>query len=168
LTSNVGTREMSAVLEHSPVGFHTIEGPPPERSLDFEKTARSAAREVFPLEFLNRLDEILVYSPLDRHHIERIFDKFLADIHVRAMNQAGVPLLIRVSPEARALVLDRGTDLVFGARPLRRAMEAELVDPLSRLIALHRVGPGDIVEVEREGDRLLFYRRESPDTGVVA
>lgn len=72
-----------------------------------------------------------------------------------------MPLLIKVSPEARARIIDRGTDLRFGARPLRRAMETELVDPLSRLIASKKLGRGDVVEVEREGDQLVFYRNRS-------
>ncbi len=79
------------------------------------------------------------------------------------MNQAGVPLLIKVRPEAKNWILERGTDVSLGARPLRRAMETELVDPLSRLIASHRVNPGDIVEVELEEDRLVFYRHPTTE-----
>ena len=59
-------------------------------------------------------------------------------------------------------------DLQFGARPLRRAMEAELVDPLSRLIASSKLHPGDVVEVERKGDGLVFYRREDSLPVLVA
>ena len=100
--------------------------------------------------------------------LERIFDKFLAQIHARALSEAGVPLLIKVRPEARDLILDRGTDVRFGARPLRRAMEAELLDPLSRLIASQRVEAGDVIEVELLNGQLAFFRsRETPSSVVV-
>jgi ATP-dependent Clp protease ATP-binding subunit ClpA len=167
MTSNVGSWDMSRLMQARTVGF-VAPGEPEPRSLDFGPTALAAARAVFPPEFLNRCDEILVYSPLRREHLDRIFDKFLAEIHARAMNQAGIPLLVKVSPEARSLILDRGSDLQFGARPLRRAMEAELVDPLSRLIASRRLVPGDVVEVERADDRVVFYRNRRAQASLAS
>ncbi len=166
MTSNVGSREMNALVERRPVGFGSANNTRPQR-VDLQQAALSAAREMFPLEFLNRFDDTLVFSPLEPKHLDLIFDKFLADIHVRAIHRAGVPLLIKVSAAAKSLILRRGTNLAFGARPLRRAMESELVDPLSRLIASQRVKPGDVVEVERKGDRLAFYRRHG-DSDLVA
>ena len=168
MTSNVGTREMSELMERRPMGFRTEADEQQPHAQYLDQAALSAARQLFPLEFLNRFDEILVYSSLQRDDLEQIFDKFLGDIHTRAFNQAGVPLLIKVSPEAKSLILDRGTNLLFGARPLRRAIEAELVDPLSRLIASHKVNPGDVVEVELKGNNLAFYRRQSTDKALVA
>jgi ATP-dependent Clp protease ATP-binding subunit ClpC len=76
-------------------------------------------------------------------------------------------MLIRMSPEPRAAVIARGTDLTLGARPLRRAIEAELVDPLSRLIATHQITPGDVIEVERDGVQLTFYRTRAEASLVV-
>lgn len=99
-----------------------------------------------------------MYRPLSREQLQQIFLKFVSDLHVRALEQARVPLVIRISPEARDFIIDRGADLTLGARPLRRAVEAELVDPLSRLIAAHRIEPGDVIEVERESNALGFYR----------
>ncbi|MFQ5742291.1 MAG: AAA family ATPase [Acidobacteriota bacterium] len=167
MTSNVGSREMSKILEHRAVGFHGDKERSQPEPRSVRDTALAAARRVFPLEFLNRLDEILVYSPLERKHLESIFDKLLAEIHDRAVNQAGVPLLIKVSPEAKALIIDRGTDRRFGARPLRRAMEKELVDPLSRFIASNKLSAGDVVEVEREGEELSFFRSLQTSAAVV-
>ncbi len=168
MTSNVGSHEMSEALSRRRVGFHSEEEHHQRQSKEVRQVALSAARKEFPLEFLNRFDEILVFSPLENEHLKSIFDKFLSEIHTRAINQAGVPLLIKVSPEARNHILERGTDLVFGARPLRRAMEVELVDPLSRLIASQKLSPGDVVEVEREGERLEFYRNEDTRTALIA
>ncbi|MBI3402135.1 MAG: ATP-dependent Clp protease ATP-binding subunit [Acidobacteria bacterium] len=163
MTSNVGSREMSASLDRRPLGFQVNQ----PRPVDLRHTALNAARALFPLEFLNRFDEILVYRPLDRRHMEEVLQKFLSELHARALEQAGVPLLIRISPDARDLIIDRGADVTLGARPLRRAVEAELVDPLSRLIAAHRIAAGDVIEVEREGDLLGFYRRRAETTVVV-
>ncbi len=165
MTSNVGSQELGSLLEKKPMGFRSIPGN--RQADDFRKTILTAAREKFPMEFLNRFDEILVYASLERRHLEAIFDKFLVEIHVRAMRMAGVPLLIKVSTEARDLILERGTDLAFGARPLRRAVEVALVDPLSRLIGSNRVSAGDVIDVERTGDDLAFYRRATAEPTLV-
>jgi len=168
MTSNVGSWEMSEILERHPVGFQYESGSAETEMADIPVTALTAARSVFPFEFLNRFDEILVYSPLERQHLEKIFDKFLADIHDRTIRQAGVPLLIRISEEAKRLIIDQGTDVRYGARPLRRAMERNLVDPLSRFIASNTLLPGDLVELEVEHDELVFYRSQENTETVVA
>ena len=90
------------------------------------------------------------------------------ELHERALNNAGMPLLIKLSDAARELLIDRGTNLRFGARPLRRAVERELVGPLSRLIAGATLEKGDVVHVEREEDRLEFYRDRRTTTALVA
>ena len=174
LTSNVGSSEMGELLEDRPaIGFGT-EAEAAEAHEGAAATLRDvalrAAEWMFPLEFLNRFDEMLVYSALEREHLWRIFDKFLAAIHERALLQAGVPLLIHVSDDAKSRIIDQGTDLRFGARPLRRAIERELVDPLSRFIASHQLTPGDVVEVELEAEsgRLAFYRAQRSVDGLVA
>ncbi len=165
MTSNVGSRDLGAILDRKRVGFQTEAPASAPEAPDLRKTAIAAAREMFPIEFLNRFDDILVYASLERRHLEAIFEKFLTQIHTRALLQAGVPLLIRVGPRAKELILDKGTDPLLGARPLRRAVEVELVDPLSRLIASGRLAAGDIVEVERNGDELVFYRRQTSAPG---
>ena len=165
LTSNVGSREMGEVLSGPSLGFGRSESPketPPRDEL--ERVAREAAEKRFPLELLNRFDETLVYSALDRPDLEKIFDKFLGEIHDRSVRQAGFPLLIQLSPEARDFVLAQGTDLRFGARPLRRAVEKQLVDPLSRLMASRQLKPGDLVDVEVEDGELVFFREEYAET----
>ncbi len=167
MTSNVGTREMTGVLQRRTLGFRNPDDGRAPEAPSLGETALAAAREIFPLEFLNRFDDILVYSALGREQLERIFDKFLSDIHERALNQAGVPMLIKVSAAGRRLILDRGSDLILGARPLRRAIEVELVDPLSRLLANQGINPGDVVDVDVEDDRLVFYRRQRAESSPV-
>jgi ATP-dependent Clp protease ATP-binding subunit ClpA len=159
MTSNVGSREMSEFLERRHVGFRTDVEEAGPRQMDLRELALVAAEAVFPFEFLNRFDEMLVYGALEAEHLDRILDKFLAEIHERMLRQAGVPLLVKLSPGAKHLVIERGMDLRYGARPLRRAVEHALVDPLSRLIASGKLFAGDVVDVEVEQGQLAFYRR---------
>jgi ATP-dependent Clp protease ATP-binding subunit ClpC len=157
LTSNVGGREMSALLDPQRLGFRSDAKAAARSRTALDETAIAAARKTFPAEFLNRFDEIRVYSPLAQTALEKILDRFLSDLHERTL-AAGLPLVLRLSAAARALLLERGTDPRYGARPLRRAIEHELVDPLSRLVVADRVIAGDQVEVDVEGDALAFYR----------
>ncbi|MEM7049276.1 MAG: AAA family ATPase [Acidobacteriota bacterium] len=165
VTSNVGGREMAQLLEKPTMGFGGEEVPV---ELDLSDAAVKAAENQFPLELLNRFDEVLVYSALGRDELEAIFDKFLAEIHERALKQADVPLLLRLSPAARELLLSTGSDMRYGARPLRRAVERLLVDPLSRLIASRQIQGGDVLEIEAEDDGLAFYRSGMAADEVVA
>jgi ATP-dependent Clp protease ATP-binding subunit ClpC len=169
LTSNVGGREMSALLDPQQLGFHCGAASTQSQTA-LNETAIAAARKTFPAEFINRFDEVRVYSPLSTSALERILDRFLSDLHDRTL-AAGVPLVMRLSPEARAFVLARGTDPRYGARPLRRAIEHELVDPISRLVVAEQLSPGDMVEIDVEGDTLAFFRvpgERERVTGVAA
>ena len=85
------------------------------------------------------------------------------------MRQAGVPLLIKVADEAKAAIIEHGTDPLLGARPLRRAMEHDLVDPLSRLLVSGQVVAGDVVEVDlKSNGDFGFYRYSRESQKVVA
>ena len=178
MTSNVGSREMGLALQTKPVGFlsavaeKNVAGQSAEShaaDTDLGRVAMEAARAAFPIEFLNRFDETLVYATLQADHLEAIFDKFLEEITARAMRQAGVPLLIKVADEAKAAIIEHGTDPLLGARPLRRAMEHDLVDPLSRLLVSGQVVAGDVVEVDlKSNGDFGFYRYSRESQKVVA
>jgi ATP-dependent Clp protease ATP-binding subunit ClpA len=166
LTSNVGGREMSALLDPQRLGFQSERGAAERSMTSLNETAMTSARRTFPAEFLNRFDEIRVYSPLAQSALERILDRFLNDLHDRAI-AAGMPLVLRLSPSARAFLLQRGTDARYGARPLRRAIEHELVDPISRLVVAERLVAGDLVEIDVDNDALAFYRLPAERERVV-
>jgi len=157
LTSNVGSRKMGELLDGSSLGFHTENGNAAPKPASLEGAALEAAAKEFPPEFLNRFDEILVYQPLEPDHLEQILDKFISEVHRRALDSE-TPLVLDLSPEARAQLIEEGTDPRFGARPLRRTVESEIVGPLSRLIATGALKAGDVVEVDLEEDGLAFYR----------
>ena len=79
-----------------------------------------------------------------------------------------MPMLIKISKTAKEFIIAKGTDIRFGARPLRRAMERELVDPLSRFIASKKLIPGDLIEVELENEQLAFYRSIKNMEGIIS
>ncbi len=125
MTSNVGSRQMGEILEQKAIGFEMSEG---SRVSAIEPStlsdaALSAAREHFPYEFLNRFDETLVYSALNQGDLSGIFQKFLDDIR-RRMVSVGLYVQLKVSSKAKSWIIEKGTDLRFGARPLRRAIES--------------------------------------------
>ncbi len=166
MTSNVGSRAMGELLDPHPMGFSA--GAAAGRSRGLSGAVLGAARDHFPAEFLNRFDEQLVYEPLGREALESIFGKFLGEIHQRALNRARLPLLLKVSDAAANWIIEEGTDPALGARPLRRAMERQIVDPLSRLIAARQLEAGDVIEIAREEDGLAFYRRRRETQKIVA
>jgi ATP-dependent Clp protease ATP-binding subunit ClpA len=167
MTTNVGSREMGHAIGRVPLGFAASEAAV-AGALPLEEIVGTAARQVFPVEFLNRFDETLVFSPLGGAELDLIFDKFLGAVNERAHEQAGVPLLIKTSEKAKSLVIEAGTDAVLGARPLRRAIERMIVDPVSRLLACGQIGAGDVVEVECEKSKLRFYRLPRSTHTIVA
>ncbi|MFU8826911.1 MAG: ATP-dependent chaperone ClpB [Brevefilum sp.] len=107
----------------------------------------------FRPEFLNRLDEIVVFHPLTREDLVHIVDIQLERV-AGLMAQRGLTLL--VEPDARAYLAEVGYDPDFGARPLKRAIQRELQDPLALMVVGGEISEGDTVQVSRGKDRLAF------------
>lgn len=164
LTSNVGSREMSESLKRRSIGFQPTGEDRREETLS--SLAAQAATRVFPPEFLNRLDEVLVYTPLTRKSLDTIFDRMLQDVHRRLLD-AGYAVLIRVEPEARDSIVSRAARQELGARPLRRLIESQIVDPIARLAVSSNLHPGDVVRAELKDDSIVFSR-PAQATGLVA
>jgi ATP-dependent Clp protease ATP-binding subunit ClpB len=121
-----------------------------------EQRVRDELRNYFRPEFLNRVDDVIVFHQLSREHILRIvelqlrhLERLLADRHLR----------LEVSAEARQLLAEQGYDPVFGARPLKRAIQRLLQNPIALEVLEGRYAPGDVIRVERQGDALRFSRR---------
>jgi ATP-dependent Clp protease ATP-binding subunit ClpC len=126
MTSNAGVREIS---KDSRLGFGAGQG---MMSMgEIESQAMSELRRLFNPEFLNRVDDVVVFHPLDMKHIESILDIELAELSSRLAEQG---FSLRLSPAARRILIEKGWDPKFGGRPLRRAIQKELEDPLSHLI----------------------------------
>jgi len=167
LTSNLGAAEMNS-LASPRLGFHV---PTPDdatgavkQSARLSRTGIAAARRKFTPEFINRLDKIVVFKSLGLDELRQIVDIELEDVRQRVQNAAASkPFLLHVSDTAKELLLAEGTDLAYGARPLKRAIERLLVQPLSNLMASGQIHRGDRIAVthSQESPVLTFYREAS-------
>ncbi|MBN2358412.1 MAG: AAA family ATPase, partial [Deltaproteobacteria bacterium] len=121
-----------------------------------------AARRHFRPEFLNRVDELLVFGRLDQALIRRIVDIQLERVQSRLAER---DLRLDVGPEARDLLARVGYDPVYGARPLRRTIEHKLLGPLSQEILHGQWRTAATIRVEARGDDLAFHLQPDVDTG---
>jgi ATP-dependent Clp protease ATP-binding subunit ClpB len=133
MTSNVGSTALFA-----------LQGKDPERA---RKEAHEALRAAFRPEFLNRVDDIVLFNPLGREQLEKIVDLQLARVVTLL---AARNVRVELTPAARALVLAEGYDPAYGARPLRRAVQRLIQDPLALEILEGRALPGAVVRVDAD------------------
>ena len=160
LTSNLGGGEITDMITGG-MGF-VQPGHKPAEVLDgkVERTAQEAARRKFSPEFMNRLDKVVVFHPLRAGQLEQILEIELDMVQRRLLDTARGQFLFRVAPAAKAFLLREGTDLKYGARHLKRAIERHIVYPLANLLATEQVRLGDMLCVdwdERE-QRLIFEK----------
>jgi ATP-dependent Clp protease ATP-binding subunit ClpB len=109
----------------------------------------------FRPEFLNRIDDVVVFHALDRSNIQSIAKIQLQRLHERL---AKLDMQLVVSDEALDLIGKVGYDPLFGARPLKRAIQQEIENPVAKLILAGKFGPKDVIPVEVEGGKLVFDR----------
>jgi len=150
MTSNVGARDM---VKGKALGFAQ-----PDSRASFEKMAEKVKEEInktFNPEFLNRLDDIIVFHPLTREHIAQIVSILLKEVQRRLGEEE---LTLRLTPAASDFLVDHGYDEHFGARPLKRAIQKYVEDPLSEKILVGEFARGDEIEVDVAPDkeRLAF------------
>jgi ATP-dependent Clp protease ATP-binding subunit ClpB len=166
LTSNLGATEMSSLVSPR-LGFHVPStedaGSNATLSARMSLTGIAAARRKFTPEFINRLDKIVVFKSLGNEELRRIVDIELEMVQQRIQTAAGSkPFLINVTKSAKEFLLVEGTDVIYGARPLKRAIERLLVQPLSNLIATSQIQRGDCIRVShREDSSSLVVFREA-------
>ena len=124
---------------------------------DDTKVSRTMVNEIlqahFRPEFLNRVDEIVIFHPLNREHLRKIVDIQLRRVE-GLLRDRGFSL--EVTPEARDYLAEVGYDPDYGARPLKRAIQRELQDPLALEVLSGDITPGDLVQVDRGPDGLTF------------
>lgn len=113
----------------------------------------AALREQFRPEFLNRIDEIITFNPLNHDVLLEILDKMLSEFSEMLLRR---DIKFKISDEAREIVLKRGTDIKNGARPLRRAIQKELEDKAARMIVTGEIKPYETLCVDAEEEKLLF------------
>lgn len=174
MTSNLGAAEMSSILSPK-LGFLAGAGEPTEAvtagmSSKIARSGVEAARRKFTPEFMNRLDKVVVFQPLGSDELRRILDIELGLVQQRVFTASPErSFVFSVSAEAKDYLLAEGTDLKYGARHLKRAIERLLVQPLSNLIATEQVRGGDLLRVEFDGDGSeLAFAREAEGLPVQA
>lgn len=149
MTSNVGAREITAT---TPLGFtSSANGGMDDKEM--KQRVMGEVKKLFRPEFLNRIDEIIVFKSLTEEEIVKIVDLMIADLRERLIEQS---MSINLTPEASRFVAKEGTDLSFGARPLRRAIQRLIEDPLSEQLLEGRWSSGSVIDVDVEDDKLVF------------
>ncbi len=157
MTSNVGARD---IMQGRSLGFHGGSA-----GASFEKmqeTVKDEMQKTFNPEFLNRLDDVIVFHPLEKEHIAEIVKILLREVQRRLGDE------VRLTQAALDFLVEHGFDKSYGARPLRRAIQRYIEDPLSEKILLGDFGRGDEIEVDvaPERDKLAF--RALTGTGTQA
>ncbi|HEY2644015.1 MAG TPA: AAA family ATPase [Galbitalea sp.] len=124
---------------------------------DREAAVQDLVRQAFKPEFINRLDDIVVFAPLTTDDLGQIVSLYVDRLAARLSDRR---LDLAVTPDARAWLAERGFDPIYGARPLRRLMQHEIDDKLARALLAGEIADGDTVKVDLSGDGLSVSRLE--------
>jgi ATP-dependent Clp protease ATP-binding subunit ClpA len=163
MTSNLGAREMSELITGG-IGFARSQESQVTHDADVDKkiyrTAVEAARRKFSPEFMNRIDNVVVFRSLKEEHLRQILELELQGVQDRIMASSTRKFAFQISDEAKDMLLNEGIDYKYGARHLKRAVERFLVFPLSNLVATDQIDTGDIVHIElnHETNKLSFSK----------
>jgi ATP-dependent Clp protease ATP-binding subunit ClpB len=125
---------------------------------DRESAVQDLVRQAFKPEFVNRLDDIVVFAPLTTDDLGQIVSLYVDRLAKRLADRR---LELAVTPDARAWLAERGFDPIYGARPLRRLMQHEIDDKLARALLAGEIADGDTVKVDFKGDGLVVSRMET-------
>ncbi len=155
MTSNVGSAVIAA----------TDDGRDEESYQQMKRSVTEALRATFRPEFLNRIDEVIVFHALSDDDLARIVDLLLADLQRRLADH---DLTLELTPAARAVIAREGHDPQFGARPLKRAVQRLVENPLAKALLEGRFAPGSTIRVDADpiGGTLLFRGEGGEETMV--
>jgi len=177
MTSNLGATEMSSILRPN-LGFaasdverRTSSGiSDDDLNSKVTRAGVEAARRKFTPEFMNRIDKVVVFRSLGTEELSRILSIELNQLQQRIFNAASTtPFVFSVTRDARAFLLREGTDMKYGARHLKRAIERTVVQPLSNLIASNQVHGGDLLQIDFDPDQgQLVFTQEAEGMPVYA
>jgi ATP-dependent Clp protease ATP-binding subunit ClpA len=176
MTGNLGASEMNSILRPG-LGFATlpaelcqangvVDG---ELARKISRAAVEAARRKFTPEFMNRIDRTVVFRPLGLADLRKILTIELNDVQRRIFSAPNsVPFVITITEQARDFLLVEGTDMKYGARHLKRAVDRNIVQPLSNLIATGQVRCGDLIRVDYDRTHsCLTFLKEWEDMPAV-
>ena len=163
MTSNLGGVEITELMTGG-MGFAPVLRAETKVRLDekVERTAAEAAKRKFAPEFMNRIDKMVVFHPLRSEQLEQILEIELGMVQQRVLETAKGRFLFRVTQPAREFLLREGTDMKYGARHLKRAIERHVVYPLASLLATEQVSLGDVISIDWHGGEMgLTFLKEA-------
>ncbi len=149
MTSNLGARQ---IIGSKQLGFSRADEAN-QQFAQIKSTVTEELKRAFNPEFLNRVDDVIVFHPLSREHMDKIVTILLASLSDRLKAQ---DLTLDVAPEAVDFLVQKGFDQALGARPLKRALQRYMEDPLSEAILRGSLKGKHVIKVVRDGDALAF------------
>jgi ATP-dependent Clp protease ATP-binding subunit ClpC len=159
MTSNIGVRQLKDFGDG--VGFATA-----AKSMNLDESNKAviekALKRTFSPEFLNRIDDVVIFNSLTRDHIFSIIDILMKSVMKRLIN---LGFSMEITEDAKNFIADKGYDQQFGARPLHRAIQKHLEDPLAEEILSMQVKTGDVVvvDLDKENSKLRFTIKEKKE-----
>ncbi len=150
MTSNLGTQE----FQRQAIGFSRQEKSDQQR---LKTTIDTALKQTFRPEFLNRIDDIVIFQPLSKEDLKKIIDLLIAEVESRLADRN---IQLELDDEAKAWLLKEGYEPAYGARPLRRAIQRYVENPLSSKILQGEIKDGETVVVGVSGDVLSFTTKK--------
>ena len=153
MTSNIGSETIYRMHE---VGFRNKKKEPGVSEEDMRKQVMDQLRERFKPEFLNRIDETIIFHPVSEEMLEKIVELQLALVSERLAQQS---ISLEVSDKAKAYLAKKGYDPVYGARPLKRAIQHELLDPLALAMIEGEIAEGDRVRADSTGKAIAIAKQ---------
>jgi len=160
LTSNLGGGEITELMTGGMGFVQPTDKLEDKLDVKVERTAQEAAKKKFSPEFMNRLDKVVVFHPLRQEQLEQILEIELGMVQQRVLDTGRGQFLFRVTAAARKYLLQEGTDIKYGARHLKRAIEKFVVYPLANLVATEQIWFGDrlVIDWDKDGECIAFHR----------
>jgi ATP-dependent Clp protease ATP-binding subunit ClpB len=147
MTSNIASQEVQRLREDSGLDW------------EIEAHVKEALKNFFKPEFLNRIDEIIVFHSLTREYLVKIVDIQLHNVAERLKDKQ---IKLVFTDQAKDLIMSEGYDPAFGARPLKRAIQQLVENPLAAGLLAGRFSDGDTIRVDSDGERIIFTRANEP------
>lgn len=170
-TSNLGAREMLKALQPG-LGFQASEPlQPSDLAGKLENIALASVRKMFSPEFVNRIDAVITYQPLDRQSFDLILENQIRDLQEHVNTRLGSKCFnIEIPPDSREFLLSKGTSPEYGARELKRTMHRYVTQPLATLVLEGKVPAGArvVINLSEEKDNLSFSVAKGPRAAIPA
>lgn len=156
MTSNAGANHLRSTT--GVIGFSIGQQTKDTDEERAKKRVMEEVKKIFRPEFLNRVDDMIVFNALGEPELTKIVDILLRDVKARLAEQE---INIEISPSAKRVLISKGTDVKFGARPLRRAIQKNIEDALAERILARDFTAGDVISVRKAGDGLDFVKKDT-------